>query len=97
MHWVHDACIWQNLFSNIFEMATTGQAKPIYDAFDGILSCPVRAVPKGQNEIVTFKSAKNQKSEHWIMLIKIPHYMNMDDHEYIDWFLRWFQDLYKKP
>ena len=89
-HWVHNACVWQNLFSDIFELATTGQAEPIYDAFDGILSCPVRAVPKGPNEIKTFKSAKNQKSEHWIMLIKIPHDMNMDDHEYIDWFLSWF-------
>ena len=71
-------------------MAKTGQAEPIYDAFDGILSCPVRAVLKGLNEIKTFKSAKKQKSQHRIMLIKIPHDMNMDDHEYIDDFLSWF-------
>ena len=86
MHWVHNACVWQNTF----EKAKTGQAKPIHDDFDWILSCPVRAEPKGPNEIKTFKSAKNQKSEHWIMLNKIPHDMYMDDHEYIDWFLSWF-------
>ena len=31
------------------------------------------------------------------MLIRIPHDRNMDYDEYIDWFLTWFQDLYKKP
>ena len=61
---MHNACVWQNLFSDIFEMAEIGQAEPIYDAFDGILSCPVRAVPNGPNEIKNFKSAKNQNTQY---------------------------------
>ena len=31
------------------------------------------------------------------MLIRIPHDTNMDYDEHIEWFLTWFQDLYKKP
>ena len=89
-HWTHKPSVWENLFEGIIEMAKTGKAPSIHPMFNGILSCPVCAVPKGLDEIKTFKSANNQNTQHWIMLIKKPYSTHMDFNEYIDWFLTWF-------
>jgi len=94
-HWTHKAGVWQGLFEGAIEMAKVGQAEPISDAFDGILSSGVRATPNGPNKIETFKSAKNKYIQHWIMLVPMP--TDVEYSEYIPQFLSKFQDLYKKP
>jgi hypothetical protein len=94
-HWTHKADVWKNLFEGVIEMAKIGQTERIDDAFDGILSSPVRAAPNGLNEIETFKSAKNKNIQHWIMLVPMP--TDVDYSEYIPLFLSKFQDLYKQP
>jgi len=93
-HWTHKASVWQNIFSSIIDLAKTGQVPPISPAFDGILSCPVRAEPNGPNEIETFRSGKGQNIQHWIMLVPMPS--EYDYSEYIPLFLSKFQALFKK-
>jgi len=94
-HWTHKGSVWHDLFETVIEMAKIGQVTPIDIAFKGILSCPVRAEPNGDNIIKTFKSGKGQNIQHWIMLIPMPS--NMVYSEYIPEFLTKFQTLYKKP
>ena len=67
---------------------------PISKMFNGILPCPVRAVPDGPNEIKTFKSVKGQNIQHWIMLVPMP--AHIDSSEYIPQFIASFQALCRK-
>src|SRR6478672_8177055 len=59
-YWTHKATVWQNLFSGINDLVTTKDAQPINFAFDGILSCPLRATPNGPNDNKTFISASGK-------------------------------------
>ena len=63
--------------------------------FNGILACPVRAVPNGDNVNKSFKTAKGQNVQHWIMLIPMPYQMQPSN--YIQDFLGNFASLCKKP
>jgi hypothetical protein len=63
--------------------------------FDGIISCPIRAVPKGANETKTFQTAKGQFIQHWIMLVPMP--LDGDNLEYIPQFILQFQELWRNP
>src|SRR5687767_15688319 len=75
-------------------MAAEGKVAPISDMFNGILACAVRADPNGPSEMKTFKSAKGQHIQHWIMLVPMPP--DIDSSEYIPLFIRTFQSLCKK-
>ena len=92
--WAHKASIWQNVFESVQEIAKTGQVDAISDIYNGILACPVRAVPKGPNDIKTFKSGKGQNIQHWIMLVPMP--TDVDFSEYIADFISNFQALCQK-
>ncbi len=87
-HWTHKADVWKNLFEGVIEMTKIGQTECIDDAFDGILSSPVRAAPNGLNEIETFKSSNKKNIQHWIMLVPMP--TDVDYSEYIPLFLSKF-------
>ena len=63
-HWTHKPTVWENLFEGVKEMAETNPALAISPMFDGILSCPLCAVPSGPNEIKTFKTAKDKHFQH---------------------------------
>ena len=93
--WTHKPSVWQDLFEGVQEVAKTGQVVAISTMFNGILACPVREVPNGPNEIQTFKTAKGQNIQHWIMLVPMP--ADIDSSEYIPAFLSKFQALCKKP
>lgn len=94
-YWTHKASVWQDLFISVKELAKTGQVMNISAMFNGVLSCPVRAVPNGPNEIQTFQSGKGQKIQHWIMLVPMPS--DIDATCYVQEFLSSFQVLCKKP
>ena len=94
-YWTHKPSVWQTLFASVIDLAKTGKVTPISPAFSGILSCPIRAVPNGPNDIETFRSGKGQNIQHWIMLVPMPS--DIDYSEYIPIFISKFQDLYKKP
>ena len=93
--WTHKASIWQILLASVKEVAEYENIEGISTMFDGILACPVRAVPKGANEIETFKSAKGQLIQHWIMLVPMP--LDKDYLEYIPQFIFQFQELWSQP
>ena len=93
-YWTHKASIWKGLFESVQEMALTGEVDSISDMFNGVLACPVRAVPNGPNDTKTFKSVKGQNIQHWIMLVPMP--VDIDSSEYIKEFIHCFQDLCKK-
>ena len=63
--------------------------------FNGILACPVRAIPKGPNNTKTFQSVKGQKIQHWILLVPMP--ADVDFRSFIQKNLSGFQSLCKKP
>ena len=63
--------------------------------FNGILACQVQTYPNGCNEIQTFKTAKGQNIQHWIMLVAMP--AEIVSSEYIPEFICQFQRLCKKP
>ena len=67
----------------------------ISDIFNGILACPICAVPNGENEKWVFKSVKGQTIQHWILLVPMP--VDIDSSEYIPLFISKFQALCKKP
>lgn len=92
--WTHKANIWENLFDTVKELSMKGDIEPISDMFDGILSCPVRAISNGPNEIETLVSGKGQKIQHWIMLIPMP--ADVDSENYIQEYLSTFLELCKK-
>ena len=92
--WTHKATVWQQLFESVQDLSKTGQVAPISKMFNGILPCPVRAVPNGPNEIENFKSVKGQNIQHWIMLVPMP--ADIDSLEYIPQFLASFQALCRK-
>jgi hypothetical protein len=92
--WTHKPNIWGGLFETVKEIAKKGQIEAISDMFDGVVSCPVRAVCKGPNEIETVISAKGQKIQHWIMLIPMP--ADVDPAGFIQVFLSTFHELCKK-
>ena len=70
--WTHKASIWKGLFESVHELAQAGQVAAISKMLNEILACPVRAVPNGPNETQTFRSAKGQNIQHWIMLVPMP-------------------------
>ena len=92
--WTHKPSVWQDLFEGVQDMAKKDQAVPISDMFNGILSCPVQAVPKGPNETKTFKSAKGQNIQHWLLLVPMPLGIVISD--YVQKFICTFQDLCNK-
>ena len=92
--WTHKASIWQQLFESVQDLAKTGQVASISTMFNGILACPVRAVPNGPNETQTFKSVKGQNIQHWIMLVPMP--IDIDSSKYISQFIANFQGLCQK-
>jgi hypothetical protein len=95
-YWTHKPSIWHEIFVNVIQMAKTGDAESISDMFNGTLSCPVRATPNGTDEeqTETFKSAKGQIIQHWIMVVPMPP--DIDCYEYIQEFIHQFQGLWKK-
>jgi hypothetical protein len=70
--WTHKPSIWHNLLASVQEIAQSSKIEGISAMFDGIISCPIRAVPKGANETKTFQTAKGQFIQHWIMLVPMP-------------------------
>lgn len=93
--WTHKASVWKDIVQSIFELAERGRTCPsINKIFHGLLAGPVRAVPNGPNEPESFKSAKGQSIQHWIMLIPMP--ADMDTSEYIPLFISEFTSLSKK-
>ena len=70
--WAHKAKVWEDLFESVQDFAKKGHCDPISDMFNGVLSCPVRAIPNGPNETETFQSVKGQKIQHWILLVPMP-------------------------
>ena len=74
--------------------AKKGQCDPISDMFNGVLSCPVRAIPNGSNKIRAFQSVKGQKIQHWILLV--PMAADVDFMNYIKKILSCFHQLSKK-
>ena len=72
----------------------TVQVALISKMFNGILPCPVRAVPNGPNDLETFKSVKGQNIQHWIMSVPMP--AGIDSLEYIPQFIASFQALCRK-
>jgi len=70
--WTHKPAIWKELFESVEEFDKTGQFEPISTMFHGVLSCPLRAIPKGPNDTQFFISSTGQKIQHWIMLIPMP-------------------------
>ena len=94
-YWTHKASIWQGLFHSVQQLVTTNKVEPISTMFNGILACPVRAVPNGPNEIQGFKSGKGQLIQHWIMLVPMPP--DIQPSNYIMDFIGTFESLCKKP
>ena len=93
--WTHKASVWKDIVQSIFELAERGStSESINKIFHGLLACPVRAVPNGPNEPETFRSAKGQNIQHWIMLIPFP--ADIDILEYIPLFISEFTTLTKK-
>lgn len=93
--WTHKASVWKDIVQSIFELAESGEnQQSINRIFHGLLACPVRAVPNGPNEPETFKSAKGQRIQHWIMLVPMP--ADIDTSEYIPLFISEFTSLSKK-
>ena len=93
--WTHKASVWKDIVQSIFELTESGGAcHNINQIFQGMLACPVRAVPKGPNEPETFKSAKGQSIQHWIMLVPMP--ADIDPSEFIPLFISEFTALSKK-
>lgn len=90
-YWTHKASVWKDLFELVLDLAKKGDVLPISEQFKGILACPVRANPNGPNETQTFKTAKGQNIQHWIMLVPMP--ANIDSSEYIPTFIAKFQAL----
>ena len=66
---------------------------PVKSVFKGILSCPVRAIPKGPNEKKIFKIATGFLIQNWIILVPMP--VNADCKKYISDFINSFEDLCK--
>ena len=93
--WTHKPSVWQDLFDSVLDMSKNGQAEPISDMFDKILACALRSSPKGPNEPQTFKSAKGQNIQHWILVIPSP--VNREISKYVQEFISTFQDLCQKP
>lgn len=93
-YWTHKASVWQNLFALVNDLARTEEAAPIDSEFEGVLSCPVRAVPNGPNDVKTFRSGKGKYIQYWIMLVPMPADTNYA--EYIPKFLRQLQALSKR-
>ena len=94
--WTHKASVWKDITHSIFELAERGKTgQSINQIFNGLLACPVRAVPNGPNEPETFKSAKGQNIQHWILVIPSP--VNREISKYVQEFIRTFQDLCQKP
>ncbi len=93
-YWTHKPSTWQNVFDSVNEYAKSGNIVPISSIFNGILSCTVRALPKGPNEIQTFKTGSNQTIQHWIMLVPMP--ANIVSNEYIKSFVEGFQTITKR-
>ena len=93
--WTHKPSVWSDLFESVQDMAKNGQAVSISDMFDKILACPMRSSPKGPNEPQTFKSAKGQNIQHWILLVPSP--VDRDISKYVQEFISTFQDLCQKP
>ena len=94
-YWTHKPSVWQDLFQTVQETAKTGKIVAISDIFNGILACPICAVPNGENEKQVFKSVKGQTIQHWILLVPMP--VDIDSSEYIPLFISKFQALCKKP
>lgn len=92
--WTHKPSVWMQLFESVQDLAKTGQVASIDKMFNGILACPVRAVPNGPNEIQTFLSSGKQNIQHWIMLVPMP--IDIDSFEYISLFIAKFQSLCQK-
>ena len=92
--WTHKPSMWQDLFISAKEMADRGQVVPISSKFYGIMACPLRAVPKGENTTKSFKSGKGQLIQHWIMVIPIP--ADIESTKYIPDFIGNFQQLCKQ-
>jgi hypothetical protein len=93
-YWTHKASVWQDLFALVNDLAKTQQAAPTKPAFEGILSCPVCAIPNGPNEIKTFMSGNHKNIQYWIMLICMP--ADMGYTEYVPIFLHHLQALSKR-
>ena len=93
--WAHKAKVWENLFKTVHNFAKKEQCDPISDMFNGVLSCPVRAIPNGPNKTKTFVSVKGQKIQHWILLVPMP--ADVDFTGYVKEFVSWFHQLCKKP
>ena len=92
--WTHKASVWHDLFESVQDIAQTGQVESISDIFNGTLACALRAVPNGSNDTETFRSAKGQNIQHWILLVQMP--VDVDSSEYIQDFIQQFQDICKK-
>ena len=50
-------------------------------------------MPKDPNETQTFKSAKGQNIQHWLLIVPMP--VDKDFSEYVQEFICTFQDLCK--
>jgi hypothetical protein len=93
--WTHKASVWKDIVQSIFELAKHGKTcQTINKIFYGLLACPVRAVPNGPNEPETFRTAKGQSIQHWIILVPMP--ADIDTSEYIPLFISEFTSLSKK-
>ena len=92
--WTQKPSVWADLFSSVQVLAMKGQVEAISPMFNDVLTCPVRAVPRGASETKTFKSVKGQTIQHWILLIPMP--ANVDSTEYVTEFISNFQALCKK-
>ena len=88
-YWTHKPNIWQNCFESIQGFSKTGTVTPISEMFNGVLSCPVRVIPKGSNDTKTFQSVKGQEIQHWILLVPMP--ADVDFTSFIQDFLSSFQ------
>jgi hypothetical protein len=93
--WTHKPSVWQVVFTSVLELAKSDPGIAINNMFNGILACPVRAIPNGPNQTQTFQSVKGQNIQHWIMLVPMP--VDAEHSKYIPNFISKFQDLCKKP
>ena len=76
-------------------MTSQGKADSISPVFDGILSCPVQAIPSGPNETKMFKIPSGKNCLHYILLVPMPKQSSYC--KYIPKFLKEFQSLCKSP
>lgn len=93
-YWTHTAKVWERLFESVQEFAKNGQVAPISSMFDGILSCPQRAEPKGSNSVKSFTTPSGHSIHQHLMLVPMP--ADTDYYKFIPNFLSTFHDMCKE-